>query len=355
MRVLGIETSCDETAAAVLDGDRPLGARILSNRVLSQVADHRPYGGVVPEIAARAHVEHLDALIAGAVDEAGLAWSELDAVAATAGPGLIGGVMVGLVSGKALAATLGKPLVAVNHLEGHALSARLSDDVAFPYLLLLISGGHCQLLLVEAVGRYRRLGTTIDDAVGEAFDKTAKMLGLGYPGGPAVEAAARAGDPAAVTLPRPLKGRAGCDFSFSGLKTAVRQALAREPAPATADVAAGFQAAVADCLSDRVGHAAEMARQRAPAVRHLVMAGGVAANRFLRARVTAAAEAAGLELLAPPPELCTDNAAMIAWAGIERLRAGLGGDDLAAPARARWPLDPEAPPPAVVAGLRSAP
>jgi len=352
VRVLGIETSCDETAAAVVDGARPVGVRILANCVLSQVAEHRPYGGVVPEIAARSHVEHLDGLITRAVDEAGLGFDALDAIAATAGPGLIGGVIVGLVSGKALAAALGKPLVAVNHLEGHALSARLSDDVAFPYLLLLISGGHCQLLLVEAVGRYRRLGTTIDDAVGEAFDKTAKMLGLGFPGGPAVEAAAASGDAGAVPLPRPLKGRPGCDFSFSGLKTAVRQALATEPAPAVADVAASFQAAVADVLADRVAHAAAMARQQAPGLSHLVMAGGVAANQALRATVADAAAAARLTLLAPPPALCTDNAAMIAWAGAERLRAGLG-DDLAAPARARWPLDPDAPPPAVVAGLRS--
>ncbi|HZD26554.1 MAG TPA: tRNA (adenosine(37)-N6)-threonylcarbamoyltransferase complex transferase subunit TsaD [Alphaproteobacteria bacterium] len=337
MYVLGIETSCDETAAAIVADDR----RVLADCVLSQVADHRPYGGVVPEIAARSHVEQIDGLIRRAVEEAGLGYGEIDAVAATAGPGLIGGVMVGLVTGKALAAALGRPLLAVNHLEGHALTARLSHGLAFPYLLLLVSGGHCQLLLVEDVGAYRRLGTTIDDAVGEAFDKTAKLLGLGYPGGPAVEALARQGDPAALALPRPMKGRPGCDFSFSGLKTAVRQALEAEPAPAAADVAASFQAAVADSLCDRVAHAGAIARALHPGLRHLVVAGGVAANGYLRHRLGEAAGAAGLALVAPPVRLCTDNAAMIAWAGLERLRRGLV-DDLDAPARARWPLDPEA-------------
>jgi len=337
MRVLGIETSCDETAAAVVDGDR----RILSNCVLSQIDDHRPYGGVVPEIAARSHVEHIDGLIARAVAEAGIDFADLDAVAATAGPGLIGGVIVGLVTGKALAAALQKPLVAVNHLEGHALTARLTDDIAFPYLLLLVSGGHCQLLLVNGVGDYSRLGTTIDDAVGEAFDKTAKMLGLGYPGGPAVEALAARGQPDALPLPRPMLGRPGCDFSFSGLKTAVRHALDADPAPNSADVAAAFQGAVGDCLADRLNHAAATARDRHPDLRHLVIAGGVAANGYLRRRIADAASAAGLNLIAPPPNLCTDNAAMIAWAGVERLRAGLT-DPLDTPARARWPLDPDA-------------
>jgi N6-L-threonylcarbamoyladenine synthase len=338
MLVLGIETSCDETAAAVVAGDR----RILSDCVLSQIEQHRPYGGVVPEIAARNHVEQIDKLIERALAEADIAYGRLDAIAATAGPGLIGGVMVGLVSGKALAAALGKPLIAVNHLEGHALSVRLTDNIEFPYLLLLVSGGHCQLLVVQGVGAYRRLGTTIDDAVGEAFDKTAIMLGLDYPGGPAVEAAARGGDAAAIALPRPMKGREGCDFSFSGLKTAVRRAIAAEPAPAAADVAASFQAAVADCLADRVANGAELALRDHPGLRHLVVAGGVAANGYLRQRLAETAAAAGLAMLAPPLHLCTDNAAMIAWAGIERLARG-ECDDLAVPARARWPLDPDAP------------
>jgi len=339
LTVLGIETSCDETAAAVVDSDR----RILADAVLSQVARHRPYGGVVPEIAARAHVEHLDGLIAEALAQAGLGLADLDGIAATAGPGLIGGVLVGLVTAKALAFAAGKPLLAVNHLEGHALTARLTDEVAFPYLLLLVSGGHCQLLVVEGVGRYRRLGTTVDDAAGEAFDKTAKLLGLGYPGGPAVERAAAAGDPAAVPLPRPMLGRPGCDFSFSGLKTAVAQQAARVPAPRVADVCAAFQAAVGDVLADRTGHAIGLARAMHPDLSALVVAGGVAANRALGARLATVAAAQGLPLVVPPPRLCTDNGAMIAWAGVERLRLGLT-DGWEVPARARWPLDPDAAP-----------
>ena len=346
-RVLGIETSCDETAAAVVDA----GRRILSNVVLSQDERHRPYGGVVPEIAARAHVEHLDGLVRRALDEAGCRLADLDGIAATAGPGLIGGVMVGLVTAKALAAVSGRPLLAVNHLEGHALTARLTDGVGFPYLLLLVSGGHCQLLVVEGVGGYRRLGTTIDDAVGEAFDKTAKLLGLGFPGGPAVERAAAAGDPRALPLPRPMLGRPGCDFSFSGLKTAVAQAVARTPAPATADVAAAFQAAVADVLADRTRNAVAAARALHPGLDRLVLAGGVAANAHLRARLAALAGELGLRLSVPPPHLCTDNAAMIAWAGLERLRLGLT-DDLGVAARARWPLDPAAAP-APFAGVKA--
>ena len=347
MIVLGIETSCDETAAAVVDGDRA----VLSDIVLSQTEAHRPYGGVVPEIAARAHVTHLDGLIARAMDEAGLAFAALDGIAATAGPGLIGGVMVGLCTAKAIAAATDRPLIAVNHLEAHALTARLTDDIGFPYLLLLVSGGHCQLLLVEGVGAYRRLGTTIDDAVGEAFDKTAKLLDLGYPGGPAVEAAALRGKPDAVALPRPMRGRPGCDFSFSGLKTAVLRAAEAEPAPRREDIAASFQSAVGDVLIDRTQHAVLIARRRHPKLRHLVIAGGVAANNDLRRRLGAAAEAAGLILIAPPPALCTDNAAMVAWAGIERLRLGLV-DPLDTPARARWPLDPDAAP-APFAGVKA--
>lgn len=337
MIVLGIETSCDETAAALVDGER----RILAQALASQFEEHRAFGGVVPEIAARSHVERLDGLILQAMAEAGLGWDRIDAVAATAGPGLIGGVMVGLVEAKAIAAVAGVPFIAVNHLEGHALTVRLVEEVAFPYLLLLISGGHCQLLVVEGVGRYTRLGGTIDDAAGEAFDKTAKLLGLGHPGGPAVERAAATGDPGRFRLPRPMVGREGCDFSFSGLKTAVRQTLeglGTPDAATIADLAAGFQAAVADVLADRVASATALFRSRWPGGDTLVVAGGVAANRLLRARLTLAAESGSLRMIAPPPALCTDNAAMIAWAGLERLRLGQS-DPLDTPARARWPLD----------------
>ncbi len=338
MIVLGIETSCDETAAALVDGER----RILGERILSQLDEHRPYGGVVPEIAARSHLEHLDPLIRRTMSEAGLGFDDLSAIAATGGPGLIGGVMVGVMMGKAIAAVENLPFIAVNHLEGHALTARLTDDIAFPYLLLLVSGGHCQLLLVEDIGRYRRLGTTIDDAAGEAFDKAAKLLGLGYPGGPALERAAASGDPARIPLPRPMLGRPGCDFSFSGLKTALRHQLAK-PAPGeTADLAASFQAAVIDCLADRTAHGIALARSLAP-VKHLVVAGGVAANGPLRRRLERVAAEGGLDLVAPPVRLCTDNAAMIAWAGIERLRRGLT-DGLDFAPRPRWPLDPTAKP-----------
>ncbi len=340
MIVLGIETSCDETAAAIVDGE----ARVRAEAVLSQLDEHRPYGGVVPEIAARAHLQHLDGLIARVMAEAGIGYGDLSGVAATAGPGLIGGLLVGLTTGKAVAAVHDLPFLAVNHLEGHALSARLSDGAAFPYLLLLVSGGHCQLLVVEGVGAYERLGTTVDDAIGEAFDKTAKMLGVGYPGGPAVEAAAREGDADRFALPRPMLGREGADFSFSGLKTAVRHAIASLPpgpvsARDAADLAAGFQAAVADVLVDRSRNAIAAFRSAHPAGDTLVVAGGVAANQTLRARLAALAAAEGVCLVAPPPALCTDNAAMIAWAGVERLRLGLA-DGLDAPARPLWPLDP---------------
>jgi N6-L-threonylcarbamoyladenine synthase len=337
MLILGLESSCDETAAAIVDGDR----RVLAHRLAGQEAAHRPYGGVVPEIAARAHVEALEPLVAAALADAGLSLDAMDAIAATAGPGLIGGVMVGLVTGKALAHAAGRPLIAVNHLEGHALSPRLADpDLDFPYLLLLVSGGHCQILRVEGVGRYRRLATTIDDAAGEAFDKTAKLLGLGFPGGPAVERAALAGDPAAVPLPRPLRGSPEPHFSFAGLKAAVARVAGSHPA---ADVAAGFQQAVIDCLVDRTRRAiAREAEADAPATA-LVVAGGVAANAAIRAALSALAAEHGLRFVAPPLWLCTDNAAMIAWAGAERFAAGLT-DPLDVPARARWPLDPDAPP-----------
>jgi N6-L-threonylcarbamoyladenine synthase len=286
--------------------------------------------------------------------EAGLRFADLDGIAATAGPGLIGGLMVGLMTGKAIAAAADKPLVTVNHLEAHALSPRLVGELPFPYLLLLVSGGHCQLLLVDGVGQFRRLGTTIDDAAGEAFDKVAKLLGLGYPGGPAIERAARSGDPARFALPRPMLGRPGCHFSFSGLKTAVRQVAAAQPerdAATTADIAASFQAAVADVLADRTARALEIAKTAAPGLRHLVVAGGVAANQALRNRLSDVAARAACELVVPPAALCTDNAAMVAWAGLERLRLGLV-DDLAASPRARWPLDPDAPP-AAYAGVKA--
>jgi N6-L-threonylcarbamoyladenine synthase len=350
MLVLGIETSCDETAAAVVDDAR----RIRGQRLFSQIDQHRPYLGVVPEIAARVHIEHIDRLIEETMAEAGLGFADLDGIAATAGPGLIGGLMVGLMTGKAIAAAAGKPLVTVNHLEAHALSPRLVVDLPFPYLLLLVSGGHCQLLLVEGVGRFRRLGTTIDDAVGEAFDKVAKLLGLGYPGGPAIERAARTGDPARFPLPRPMLGRPGCHFSFSGLKTAVRQVAAAQATlddATVADIAASFQAAVADVLADRTAQAIGIARATAPGLRHMVVAGGVAANQALRSRLMEIATEGGCDFVVPPAALCTDNAAMVAWAGLERLRLGLV-DDLAAPPRARWPLDPSAPP-AAYAGVKA--
>ena len=340
MLILGIETSCDETAAAVVS-DGPPAERILSNLVFSQLEEHRLYGGVVPEIAARSHLERIDSLVTRALEEASLDLDDLDAIAATCGPGLIGGVMVGMMTGKAIAAVKGKPFIAVNHLEGHALTVRLTHDLEFPYLLLLVSGGHCQLLAVEGVGRYRRYGGTIDDAVGEAFDKTAKMLGLGYPGGPAVERYAQEGDASRFPLPRPMVGRPGCDFSFSGLKTAVRHALdklAELTEADKADVAASFQASVAAVLEDRTKQALDRFKEEMGQPGPLVVAGGVAANKALRARLTALARRQGTDLIAPPPALCTDNAAMIAWAGLERYR--LGADDpLDFPARPRWPLD----------------
>lgn len=328
--ILGIESSCDETAAALVTSDR----RILAHKLAGQEAAHRPYGGVVPEIAARAHVEVIGPLVEAALAEAGVTLGDVDAVAATAGPGLIGGVMVGLVTGKALALASGKPLIAVNHLEGHGLSPRLADpDLAFPYLLLLVSGGHCQLLLVEGVGAYRRLATTIDDAAGEAFDKTAKLLGLGFPGGPAVERAAAQGNPRAVPLPRPLVGSAEPHFSFAGLKSAVARVVGQYKAE---DIAASFQQAVVDCLLDRTRRALQSVQATA-----LVVAGGVAANASVRGALEALAIEHRLRFVAPPLWLCTDNAAMIAWAGAERFALGLA-DPLDFPARPRWPLDPGA-------------
>lgn len=366
--VLGIESSCDETAVALVNSER----KIIAQRIASQEAEHAPYGGVVPEIAARAHAERLAPMLEAVMDDAGLDLSDVDAIAATAGPGLIGGVMVGLVSGKALAMAADKPLLAINHLEGHALSPRLADaDLDFPYLLLLVSGGHCQILRVDGVGEYRRLATTIDDALGEAFDKTAKILGLGYPGGPAVEKLAREGDPAAVPLPRPLKGSKEPHFSFAGLKSAVLRAKEKQSQPARpepvegppftsisaqedksgastgsartdslysdADIAASFQQAAVDCLIDRL----TMALRDGDPVPALVVAGGVAANQTVRGALEAFAGEHEMRFVAPPLALCTDNAAMIAWAGCERLPLG-ESDPLDIKARPRWPLDPEA-------------
>jgi len=341
--ILGIETSCDETAVAVvsMDGDRPV---VRANLVQSQLAEHAPYGGVVPEIAARAHLDHLDRLIQAALDEAALDFDALDGVAAAAGPGLIGGLIVGTVAAKGIAWAARKPFVAVNHLEAHALTARLTNGVAFPYLLLLVSGGHSQLLVCSGVGQYRQLGTTLDDAAGEAFDKGAKLLGLAQPGGPAIAELAEGGNPRRFPLPRPMKGRDGYDFSFSGLKTAIRDAVGTfDPSSKTpiADLAAAIELAICDCLVDRTARAARWFRSRYPEGTSLVTAGGVAANARLRARLAALAADIGLAFVAPPPALCTDNGAMIAWAGAERLRLGLA-DPLDAPVRPRWPLDPEA-------------
>lgn len=328
--VLALESSCDDSAVALVGSDR----QILAQAVVGQNDAHRPFGGVVPEIAARAHIEILPGLVRQVLHEADISVGEVDAIAATAGPGLIGGVMVGLLVGKGLALSAGKPLIAVNHLEGHALSPRLVDKaLVFPYLLLLASGGHCQLLEVRGVGDYRRLATTIDDAAGEAFDKAAKLLGLGYPGGPAVEALAKAGDPAAVPLPRPLVGSKEPHFSFAGLKAAVQRAVATGDYRPE-DIAASFQQAVVDCFVDRTRRALDASD--APA---LVVAGGVAANSSVRQALRELAEDQGRRFSVPPGWLCTDNAAMIGWAGAERFAAGFL-DELDVPARARWPLDP---------------
>ncbi|UTW58902.1 tRNA (adenosine(37)-N6)-threonylcarbamoyltransferase complex transferase subunit TsaD [Kordiimonas sp. SCSIO 12603] len=341
--VLGIETSCDETAAAIVSADK----QILAHQVLSQIDDHSEYGGVVPEIAARQHISNLDHLVAGVLKDANISIADLDAVAATTGPGLVGGLMVGVMTAKAAARAAGKPYVAVNHLEGHALTARLVEDIKFPYLLLLVSGGHCQLLSVSGVGKYKRLGTTIDDAVGEAFDKTAKLLGLGYPGGPAVEKEALKGDPTRFKLPRPLIGKPGCDFSFSGLKTAVRrtaEACVEERgalyADDRADICAAFQTTIAACLTNRLKNAIKLFREEAGTdTLPLVVAGGVAANKYLRAELQKTASDNNMTFHAPPLALCTDNGAMIAWAGMERFLDDPTIDDFEMAPRARWPLD----------------
>ena len=342
MRVLGIETSCDETAAAIVERAADGRATILSNIVRSQLDEHAAYGGVVPELAARAHVSHLDHIIARASEAAGIPLRDVDAIAATAGPGLIGGVLVGLTTAKALAAALAKPLIAVNHLEAHALTARLTDAIAFPYLMLLVSGGHSQFVLVRGVGDYQRWGTTIDDALGEAFDKVAKLLGLGIPGGPQVERLAMLGNPTRFAFPRPILKEDRLDFSFSGLKTAVRLA-AEQLAPLSdqdvADICASFQRTVATIVATRSRAALQRFAIELPdAPRQLVVAGGVAANREIGTALRQVAEASGATLIVPPIPLCTDNGAMVAWAGAERL--ALGADDpLSFSARARWPLD----------------
>ncbi len=344
--VLGIETSCDETAASVVRHERNGSGTILSNVILSQIEEHAAFGGIVPEIAARAHVEALDGVIGAAMADAGIAPNGLDAIAATGGPGLIGGLIAGTMTAKALAAAWNKPLTMINHLEGHALTARLTDRLAYPYLLLLVSGGHTQTVLVRGTGDYERWGTTIDDALGEAFDKTAKLLGLPYPGGPNVERMAAAGDAERFDLPRPLIGDRRLDFSFSGLKTAVRQA-AQDCAPLgerdVADICASFQRAIAATLRDRVGRALDRFAQSHPSqdVPALVVAGGVAANKAIRSELASLAASKGFRLVAPPLELCTDNAVMIAWAAAERIAAGLmdTGDAMAFAPRSRWPLD----------------
>ncbi len=341
MVVLGVETTCDETAAAVVERSETGPGKILSNVVLSQIDEHSAFGGVVPEIAARAHVEALDVIIAKAMNEARITFAGLDGVAAAAGPGLIGGVIVGLTTAKAIALACEKPLAAVNHLEAHALTARLTHHTSFPYCLFLASGGHTQIVAVLGVGEYVRLGTTLDDAIGEAFDKTAKLLGLGYPGGPQVEKEALAGNPTRFVLPRPMIGRPHADFSLSGLKTALR-VEAEKVAPLSdedvRDLCASFQQSIVEVVADRLRVGLNMFRERHGKPTAVVAAGGVAANQAIRKVLHSTAFEAGTALVVPPPELCTDNGAMIAWAGAERLALGLT-DTLATPPRARWPLE----------------
>ena len=350
VRVLGIETSCDETAAAVVSRNAAGKPAILSNSVLSQIDEHAAFGGVVPEIAARAHVEALDGIIEAALSDAGTSLQDIDAIAVSTGPGLIGGLIVGLMTAKAMAAASARPLISINHLEGHALTARMTDELPFPYLVLLVSGGHTQLICVRGLGDYQRWGTTIDDAIGEAFDKTAKLLGLPYPGGPNVEKAALNGDASRFRFPQPLKGQDRLDFSFSGLKTAVRQ-TASSMAPLSdadiCDICASFQATAAASLCERTVRALKRFRQTFPdlAAPALVAAGGVASNKLIRSELTARCEQNGVRFVAPPLPLCTDNAAMIAWAGLERLEAGrFDTDAMDIAPRSRWPLDPAADP-----------
>jgi N6-L-threonylcarbamoyladenine synthase len=345
LTLLGIETSCDETAAAIVSAtvtDDGLRGEIRSNAIFSQIDEHAAFGGVVPEIAARAHADKIDIIVRQALSDANTNIGDVDAIAATAGPGLLGGLIVGLTSAKSIASALKMPLYAINHLEGHALTPRLTDGVAFPYMLLLVSGGHTQIVLVEGVGEYTRLGTTIDDALGEAFDKTAKLLGLGYPGGPAVEKWAARGTPGKIELPRPMVGKHGYDFSFSGLKTAVRRAAQlRQPVTENdiADICAAFQATVCDVMEDRVGRALNDTVKSLGHPLPLVVAGGVAANMAIRFMLENLASSHGTQLIAPPLDLCTDNAAMIAWAGLERMVLDMPSDPLDIAPRSRWPLD----------------
>ena len=357
MLILGIESSCDETAAAVINEKR----EILGQALLSQ-EEHKQYGGVVPEIAARAHLEHIDEIIEHCMQKSGVKLQDLDAIAAASGPGLIGGVVVGVMAAKSLALALNKPFVAVNHLEGHALCARVSNDIEFPYLLLLTSGGHCQILIVKGVGQYERLGTTIDDAAGEAFDKVAKMLGLGYPGGPLIEKMAAVGNADRFVLPRPLIYSPDYNLSFSGLKTAVRKIIelysdngevehAIIPKQDVADICASFQTAVTDCLIKKLEKAIKYFKQKYPEGKDVVVSGGVAANQYLRSRLEELANNHGLEFSAPPIRFCTDNGVMIAWAGLERFRAGYT-NSLDFKPRPRWPLDENAPK-AIGAGVKA--
>ena len=334
MKILGIETSCDETAASIVTDKR----EILSNVIFSQIAEHNKYGGVVPELASRSHLSHISQVVNAAIGDAKTSLKDIDAIAVTAGPGLVGGLLFGIMFAKCLSFAINKPLLAINHLEGHALTSRLTSDVKFPYLMLLVSGGHCQILLVEQVGKYKKLGGTLDDAVGEAFDKVAKMLGLGYPGGPIVEKLAKDGNEFAYKFPIAMKGREGCDFSFSGLKTSVRQAISREKnitPQFIADICASFQRTVAEILLDRLRN---MAGSCASVnVKQLVIAGGVAANQYLLNKISNMMLEYGMETISPPIKLCTDNGAMIAWAGVERFRLGLI-DDLNIAPHPRWPL-----------------
>ncbi|MEL7027130.1 MAG: tRNA (adenosine(37)-N6)-threonylcarbamoyltransferase complex transferase subunit TsaD [Pseudomonadota bacterium] len=345
LTVLGIETSCDDTGAAVVR-DGSIGARILSNVVMSQHRLHQAFGGVVPEIAARAHTEKLDFAVESALDEAGTLLTDIDVIAVTAGPGLIGGLLSGVMLAKGLSSATSIPMVGVNHLAGHALTPRLTDDLDYPFLNLLISGGHCQFIIAQGPDQFERLGGTIDDAPGEAFDKSARALGLDQPGGPAIEVAAKSGDPTSVPLPRPLLDRDNCDMSFSGLKTALVREIERRTdangaikAQDRDDIAASFQAAVADILAAKSERAIEIYLRSNPARPAFAVSGGVAANETIRAALKSVAGSHGVEFTAPPLALCTDNAAMIAWAGLELFQAG-HRSDLTLAARPRWPLDP---------------
>lgn len=359
MLVLGIESSCDETAAAIVNEKK----EIVSECLWTQIEDHKVYGGVVPEIAARAHLEHIDDIIEHTLKKAGLKPDDIDAFAASSGPGLIGGVVIGVMAAKALALALNKPFIAVNHLEGHALAPRLTGDVKYPYLLLLVSGGHCQILIVKGVGDFERLGTTIDDAAGEAFDKVSKMLNLGYPGGPIIEKMAELGNEHRFVLPRPLCNSNDCNLSFSGLKTAVRKIIESYANDGiiehsimrkrdVADICASFQLAVADCLIHKLEKAIEIFKQNYPEGKDIVVSGGVAANTYLRKRMQELAERSGLIFSAPPIRFCTDNGVMIAWAGLERFAKGFQ-NDLDFKPRPRWPLDENAPKAAGAGGVKA--